>query len=68
MITPCFVHALRQALNLDESGCQTIEVASSDSLRIQLLDHHDADLLMLDFNSARTAYYPQFLIIKTWEF
>jgi len=47
---PMFRNALRQALNLEESGCQVIEVASSDSLRIQLRDHHDADLLILDLN------------------
>lgn len=47
---PMFRNALRQALNLEESGCQTIEVASSDSLRIQLRDHNDADLLILDLN------------------
>jgi DNA-binding NarL/FixJ family response regulator len=47
---PMFRNALRQALNLDSSGCQIIEVESSDSLRIQLRDHHDADLLILDLN------------------
>ena len=47
---PMFRNALRQALNLEESGCQIIEVESSDSLRIQLREHHDADLLILDLN------------------
>ncbi len=47
---PMFRQAMRQALNLEELGCRTIEVASSDSLRIQLRDHHDADILILDLN------------------
>ncbi len=47
---PMFRNALRQALNLEQSGCQTIEVATSDALRIELRDHHDADLLILDLN------------------
>ncbi len=47
---PMFRNALRQALNLEQNGCLIIEAESSDSLRVQLRDHHDADLLILDLN------------------
>ena len=47
---PMFRNALRQALNLDITGCQIIEVESSETLRLELRDHHNADLLILDLN------------------
>ena len=47
---PMFRNALRLALNLEQSGCQIIEAESSESLRVQLNEHNDADLLVLDLN------------------
>ncbi len=47
---PMFRNALRQALSLDMTGCQIIEVESSETLRQELRDHHNADLLILDLN------------------
>jgi len=51
---PMFRNALCQSLALDQSTCQTIEAESSESLRIQLRKHHDADLLILDLNMPGT--------------
>lgn len=47
---PMFRNALRGALNLDQGGCKIIEAESSETLRIELREHHDADLLILDLN------------------
>lgn len=47
---PMFRNALRQSLALEQSGCEIIEVESSESLRVELRQHHDADLLILDLN------------------
>ena len=47
---PMFRNALRQSMGLDHEKCLIIEVESSDSLRVQLREHHDADLLILDLN------------------
>jgi DNA-binding NarL/FixJ family response regulator len=47
---PMFRNALRQSLALEQSGCEIIEAESSDSLRTELRQHHDADLLILDLN------------------
>ncbi|MCX7554920.1 response regulator transcription factor [Marinicella sp. S1101] len=47
---PMFRNALRGALNLEQNGCQIIEAESSDTLRVELREHHDADLLILDLN------------------
>ena len=47
---PMFRNALRQALSTGDFQCEIIEAESSDSLRHELRDHHDADLLILDLN------------------
>ncbi|WP_223789052.1 response regulator [Marinicella meishanensis] len=47
---PMFRDALRQAMSSSHADCQIIEAESSESLRLQLREHHDADLLVLDLN------------------
>ncbi len=47
---PMFRNALRQSLALEQSGCKIVEAESSESLRTELRQHHDADLLILDLN------------------
>lgn len=47
---PMFRNALRQSLAVEQSGCEIVEAESSDSLRTELRQHHDADLLILDLN------------------
>ncbi len=47
---PMFRNALRQSLAVEQSGCEIVEAESSESLRNELRQHHDADLLILDLN------------------
>jgi DNA-binding NarL/FixJ family response regulator len=47
---PMFRNALRLSLGLDLNACQVIEVENSDSLKHELRNHHDADMLLLDLN------------------
>jgi len=47
---PMFRNAIRQSLGFNDNNCLIIEAESSESLRTQLREHHDADLLVLDLN------------------
>ena len=47
---PMFRRAIKQSLGLSPNNALVIEVESSESLKKELREHHDADLLILDLN------------------